>query len=312
MQLTKYQRAAIITITATLLLIFVGGLVRAAGAGLGCPDWPHCFGQWIPPLRAEDLPPGFDATKFNVYQTWLEYLNRLVGVVIGLLIFWTLIRSLPFRKTKPIVFWGSLVAFLLVGFQGWLGGVVVKSELEAWIITTHMITALAIVCLLIFNAFQGSKEKFATKLGAREKRSLTISASFLLAFSLVQVAIGTQVRESIDLITRADSTMPRTDWLSHVGSIDTLHRSLSFLVLMVATVLFLQINNSQIKGTLAKSGRWILNLVVLQMAFGIGLAYFGMPAPLQVFHLLTASITICNQFFFLLLLSNAIVESSVP
>lgn len=305
MQLTKYQRAAIITITATIILIFVGGLVRAAGAGLGCPDWPHCFGQWIPPLRAEDLPPGYDASKFNVWQTWLEYMNRLLGATVGILIFWTLIRSWPLRKIKPVVFWGTLAAFFLVGFQGWLGGVVVKSELEEWIITAHMLTALLILSLLVFTAFLGSAEKFDSILNKTTKRLLSLTGSILFFIAIIQIVIGTQVRERIDIVSRGTTELLRTEWLSKVGSIDYAHRAFSLLVLAMTALLFLQINKYQVQGTIAHVGKWLVNLVILQIVFGIGLAYFGMPAPLQVFHLLTAFVFYCAIFFFLLLLAKS-------
>ena len=83
MKLNLYQKTALITIAATFFLIFVGGLVRASGAGLGCPDWPKCYGLWIPPTTVEGLPSEFDESAFNAVKTWTEYVNRLIGVLIG-------------------------------------------------------------------------------------------------------------------------------------------------------------------------------------------------------------------------------------
>ena len=117
MTLNLYQKIAITTVVATLFLIFVGGLVRASGAGLGCPDWPKCFGVWIPPLDAADLPAEYNQSEFNVVKTWTEYINRLVGVVIGLLIIATFATSLRYRKTKPAITWCSGIALILVVFQ---------------------------------------------------------------------------------------------------------------------------------------------------------------------------------------------------
>ena len=101
MKLNAYQKTAIVTVFATLFLILVGGLVRAAGAGLGCPDWPKCFGTWIPPTSADALPAGFDESQFNVWKTWIEYINRLIGVLIGFLITATFALSFRYRKEKP-------------------------------------------------------------------------------------------------------------------------------------------------------------------------------------------------------------------
>ena len=83
MRLTSFQRLALWTTAITYLLILVGGLVRASGAGLGCPDWPRCFGSWIPPAAAANLPPEFDPSQFNPTLMWTEYLNRLLGVTVG-------------------------------------------------------------------------------------------------------------------------------------------------------------------------------------------------------------------------------------
>ncbi|MDX1672627.1 MAG: COX15/CtaA family protein, partial [Balneolaceae bacterium] len=130
MKFNSYQKIALTTVFATLFLIFVGGLVRAAGAGLGCPDWPKCFGLWIPPVSAAELPAGYDPSQFNVFKTWLEYVNRLIGVVVGMLITATFVLSFRYRKNDPAVFYSSLAAFLLVVFQGWLGGQVVISGLS--------------------------------------------------------------------------------------------------------------------------------------------------------------------------------------
>ena len=78
-------------------------------------------------------------SQFNPTLMWTEYLNRLLGVTVGFLIFATLVvgvsASSPRRRA---ILWPTLAAFLLVGFQGWLGGVVVQHELAAWIVTVHL------------------------------------------------------------------------------------------------------------------------------------------------------------------------------
>ena len=94
----KLLRFAFITLCATYILILMGGIVRATGAGLGCPDWPRCFGLWIPPVNYSQLPPNFDPSQFNLIKTWTEYINRLIGVTIGLLIIYLTWSSYKQRK----------------------------------------------------------------------------------------------------------------------------------------------------------------------------------------------------------------------
>src|SRR6185295_354260 len=147
---SSFQRLALWTTGTTYFLILVGGLVRASGAGLGCPDWPRCFGSWIPPASAADLPPQFDRSLFNPTLMWTEYLNRLLGVAVGFLILATVVSAWRHHRRDPRILWSAIVALLLTGFQGWLGGRVVAHELAAWIVTAHLLVAIVIVALLIY------------------------------------------------------------------------------------------------------------------------------------------------------------------
>ncbi|MDA0748585.1 MAG: COX15/CtaA family protein, partial [bacterium] len=152
--MNAFQKTAITTVIAVLILIAVGSLVRVSGAGLGCPDWPRCWGCWLPPSGPGEIDPaylaerGLDIKDFNPVKMWIEYTNRMVGVTIGLLVFATFLRALPYRKTRPEIFWGSLAAVLLVGFEGWLGGQVVRSGLKPGMITLHMVGAVVLLCVL--------------------------------------------------------------------------------------------------------------------------------------------------------------------
>lgn len=125
----KFRRIGILTIFAVYIVILMGGIVRASGAGMGCPDWPTCFGQWIPPTEEAQLPAnyheiyaqrGYQNTQFNPVKTWTEYSNRLVGVSIGFLIFLTAWSSRIFLKSDKTIFYLSLSTFFWLVFKaGW-------------------------------------------------------------------------------------------------------------------------------------------------------------------------------------------------
>src|SRR5882672_9799110 len=79
------------TFILTFLVVIAGGVVRTTQSGMGCPDWPKCFGKWIPPTNASELPPDFEKYlrqqdidhTFNAWHTWIEYFNRLLGALLG-------------------------------------------------------------------------------------------------------------------------------------------------------------------------------------------------------------------------------------
>jgi cytochrome c oxidase assembly protein subunit 15 len=305
MKLNTYQKTALITIAATFFLIFVGGLVRAAGAGLGCPDWPRCFGSWIPPTSADQLiGTKYNPSQFNAFQTWLEYINRLIGVTIGLLILATAFRSIAYLKSKPIVCYGSFFAVLLVGFQGWLGGVVVKSELEAWIITAHMVVAMALVCLLIWLAFLASADQIRLSIEVKKRTETLWLGIGILVILLVQLALGTQVREGIDIAMMAQPDQ-RSSWLDSVGAVDEVHRSFSWLVLVASAGLAYLAVKWNLPKQVSLLSKTLLGLVVAQIAFGVGLAYLSLPPALQVLHLLFANFAIATTFVLVLMTYDA-------
>lgn len=302
MNLNTYQKTAAATIFATIFLIFVGGLVRAAGAGLGCPDWPKCFGSWIPPTSVIDLPSEFDSSQFNVYKTWLEYINRLIGVIIGLLITATFLLSFRYRKKEPAVFYSSAAAFVMVLFQGWLGGQVVKSGLSEGLITIHMLLAMAIMMSLIFAAFRATREQFKINLDPKIRKWLSLATYILLALTFIELVAGTQVREAVDIVKNAPSPPPREVWLEQIGWLDEFHRTFAWTILIAGGTIFYFSRWKTKSVLISKTGGWIFGVILFQIALGVGLYYLGMPPAYQVMHLVGVAVLIAVEFIFLLML----------
>lgn len=302
MKLNAFQKTAIITVAATIFLILIGSLVRAAGAGLGCPDWPKCFGMWIPPTSLAELPSQFDASQFNVYNTWIEYVNRLVGVLIGLLITITFVLSFKYRKTKPGVFYSSAAALVLVLFQGWLGGVVVKTGLHAGMITAHMVVAMIIMITLLYGVFEATSDHLKIKVGEEFRSRLLTAGWVLLVISMIQLVLGTQVREGIDAIKNAAEVAPRGNWLEMVGTIFPVHRSFSWVVMGVGAWVYFLVRKYEATGPVRSLGLINVALVLMQVLIGIGLYYLDMPRVLQVLHLVGMAFMICAQFLLIMVL----------
>lgn len=283
MRLSSFQRLAVWTTAATYFLILVGGLVRASGAGLGCPDWPRCFGSWIPPASAANLPPQFDVSQFNHTLMWTEYLNRLLGVTVGFLILGTAVSAWRHHRREPRIVWTVTVALLLTGFQGWLGGRVVAHELAAWIVTVHLIVALVIVQLLLYAVV----ESFGPAPHARLGTIATLTAT-LIVVTLVQVAFGTQVRGAVDVAL--DAGVARNLALGTVGRLDYLHRDLAFVVLIGSAALSLWMLSKRAGPVLVRWSLVALALAVFQVGLGVVMAYGSLLPAAQVGHLTVASL----------------------
>jgi cytochrome c oxidase assembly protein subunit 15 len=299
-RLTTFQRLALWTTATTYLLILVGSLVRASGAGLGCPDWPQCFGSWIPPMSAADLPPQFDRSQFNPALMWTEYLNRLLGVTVGLLIFVTMFVAVRDHRHAPRILWPTVLAFLLVGFEGWLGGIVVREELAAWLVTAHLLVALIIVSLLlyatVFAFFVDSPRRSVS--GSRQ--ILAWTTILLIVVTLGQVALGAQVRERVDEALSAGTQ--RAEALATAGDFDRWHRDVSLVVLGLVLIVLLQIWSSREQHpALVRTTYVMVALVAVQLGLGLSLAYVGLTPAMQIAHLSAASLLLGTQTVLFLL-----------
>ena len=305
-RLSSFQRLALWTTATTYFLILVGGLVRASGAGLGCPDWPRCFGGWVPPASAAELPPQFDPSQFNQTLMWTEYANRLLGVAVGFLIFATAISAWRHHRRNPRILWTTIGAFLLVGFQGWLGGRVVAHELAAWIVTVHMIVALVIVQMLLYVTVAAGNDRRArasavahADVAGAKAPALRTFVVVLILITLVQIALGTQVRGGVD--AALDAGVARNAALATVGTLDVLHRDAAFVTLMVSILLCFWLVMGAGNGLLIRWSWAVLGLAVGQVALGVVMAYVSLLPGAQVLHLTVASLLLGAETVLLLL-----------
>ena len=344
----KYGKLAVITIAAIYLLILVGGIVRSSGSGMGCPDWPACFGSLVPPVSEEELPADYkeiysamrdrknqrfaklleffgahelayqirndksilEEADFNPVKTWIEYLNRLTGVAIGLLIMATVVVSARLRKQLPGVFFASLGAFVLVVFQGWLGSVVVSTNLLPWLVTVHMLPALLIVALLIWAAKRAALTEEWLVLPQMAQSKLKVVLWILIGFSVFQIVLGTQVRELVDEVAVASAYRNRESWIGQLGMVFYTHRSFSLLILVVHLYLFYLVRKFAQPGTGIYRWTMVLLVTVLFEIFsGIIMAYFAIPAIFQPLHLLFGTVLFGNQYYLLLLVSESRLKS---
>ncbi|HEY6504677.1 MAG TPA: COX15/CtaA family protein [Chitinophagaceae bacterium] len=293
-----YLRYTWFVLGMVFLVILAGGVVRMTQSGMGCPDWPTCFGRWIPPTHASQLPPDFEKYlsqqdidhTFNVYHTWIEYINRLLGALLGVFIFIHTIWSFKkFRRSNRAAFFISLLMLLAVGFQGWLGKQVVDANLAVVKVTIHMIVALIIAALPVLIISKLKQNKTVVP-----KPIMTLTVVTLLLV-LLQIVIGTQVREQIDEISRNLEYEQRDKWISRLDEFFLIHRSFSWIVAAGCIFLCWQ---TWLVVPFRRHVIPILFFLACSFAAGLLMYFMNIPAWAQPLHLLFASGLAISLFSF--------------
>lgn len=309
----RFRRLALNTVISLYLLIIAGGVVRSTGAGMGCPDWPRCFGRWVPPTEVSELPANYKEIygaklkgeiEFNPVKTWIEYANRLLGAFTGVMIFLTLLASLPYLKKGPKrIFYYSLAAFILVGIQGWLGAKVVSSELMPVMITLHMLLAIVIVFILLYLLTWSNFTKAVFEKGIN-RDMLRRTGWMVIALSVIQIVLGTQVRENMDEVIRTLGYQSRDLWIAQLDSRFYIHRSFSIIIVAVNLFWLIRIKKTSKHKSIQNIANACLIVLGVELILGILMAYLGVLPFAQPLHLVLAILMIGLQFVIWLLLDE--------
>ena len=218
--MTRFQTLAGLTLLTTLALVTVGVIVRATDSGLGCPDWPTCHGQLIPPL---DDP-----------KAWIESIHRWIAVIIGFEILGLAALALRDHRDRRSLVVGSLAAVGLVGFQAWLGRETVRLGNSGESVTAHLAAAMLLVGLLVFLTVRAGFPARMPGRGASQR--FTLLATFAAVSTFALLLFGSQV-------TATDTALVFPDWplmggslvppLSEAASAHILHRWVAALVAVI-------------------------------------------------------------------------------
>ncbi len=322
----SFIKFAWITLVFIYLVVIAGSIVRSTGSGMGCPDWPKCFDSYIPPTSAEQLPANYkeiyakkrqskvdkfsnllssiglkhqakallnddsllQEQPFNWKNTWTEYGNRLVGFTAGNLVLIQFIwLMLKFNQRKKLALL-ALINLILMGFEGWLGAIVVATNLVPWVLTLHMFFALIIIWIQIKIILIAKNKSYSFNITPSFKWMFY----FAILLTMVQIILGSQVRQEIDFLI-ADH-VERHQWIGQMDTDFYFHRSFFWVVLMVNGFLFWfnQKNNYGLKTI-----NLIISLIGVEFITGILFSYAGMPAFIQPIHLLVATVLLGVQLY---------------
>ena len=281
----SFQRFGTITLISLYVLILAGGIVRSTGSGMGCPDWPKCFGQFIPPTHISELPFNYQEIYkeklhgeilFNPVKTWIEYINRLFGALTGAFMAVTLFLS--FKKGKS-VYLPTLAAFILVMANAVLGKFVVDSFLLPGVVTMHMLLTTGVLFFLL-KAMQVGKEPI--QISSQQRQWILLNAIIIA----IQILLGTQVRENMDEVIVAVGENAKSRWIENLDIIYIIHRTFSWVILASHFYLWQKINATALRNTVYIKG--FVVLIGLSLVSGVIMAYLALPLGSQPIHLLSS------------------------
>ncbi|MEX0291082.1 MAG: heme A synthase [Flavobacteriaceae bacterium] len=328
-----YTKIAKLSLVLVYLVIVAGAVVRMTGSGMGCPDWPKCFGYYIPPTEETELKwqpqrsykkgqviildeslwvanKDFTTTSdydsenwraytkhnyavFNAAHTWTEFINRLFGALAGLATLLLAFISLSYWKINKKITLLSWAVVLGMGFQAWLGATVVYSVLEPVKITIHMVMALVIVAMILYLIHESK-----VSAGPFKYDRFTVNMFWLaLVVTLVQIILGTQVRQFVDEQIDEVGEQAKNLWLLEPTISFYVHRSFSIFVVLINAYLAYRVSKLGLGFT---KMNWVLALLLLEIITGIAMNYFDFPFGSQPLHLVLASLLFGVQCYLLM------------
>jgi heme o synthase len=221
---TRFQTLAAVTLVTALGLVAVGVVVRVTDSGLGCPDWPFCYGQILPPMDDS--------------QAWLEWIHRTVAAVIGIEILGLAILAFRDYRDRRSIVWPALAAVLIVGFQAWLGRETVRLGNSGESVTAHLASAMLLVGLLVYLTLRPGFPARLTGGGASQRFTLLAALGAITTYALL--LFGSHV-------TATSTALVFPDWplmdgslfpaVTEVTSAQVLHRYVAAIVGIIVIVI---------------------------------------------------------------------------
>ncbi len=296
------KRLAFAALALTFVVVVVGAYVRLSDAGLGCPDWPLCYGRPIPDA-GEDV------------RAWKEMAHRWLAGTLGLLLFALLLVAWRTRQSRALA---CAIAALVV-FQAALGMWTVTMLLKPVIVTAHLLGGMTLLALLVWFCLERLHH-----VAAPEGRALRPTAALALTAVAAQIALGGWVSANYAALACPDlplcigQAVPPMDFANGFHMVRELGRTdegellpqpaliaihwshRMFAIVVVAAVAWAAIRASKLYRAL---GLFIGALLALQFSLGIANVAFSVPLALAAAHnagaaALLAALVVLNFFAF--------------
>jgi heme a synthase len=307
----KYRKLVWVTLFLTFDLIMFGAFTRLTDSGLGCPDWPGCYGHANPLQAHADISAAETAMPtgpVTVMKAWIEMIHRYLAMGIGVLIVALMViawrrwlqsgrKEIKFSPLFPTL----LFAFVCV--QGVFGAWTVTMKLQPVIVTIHLLLGMALLALLTWFGARLSDHPAVP----RSAVALRIPAALVIVLLVIQIAFGGWVSTNYAALACTDFPLchgelfPQMDFINGftlwrdlgktahgdylpftaLTAIHWTHRAFAFVV--AASVVWVALRAFKIEA-LRKTARWLLIMIALQFALGISTVFLKLPLALAVAH----------------------------
>ncbi len=305
------HRLAWIALVSLIVLVVAGATVRVTGSGLGCPDWPTCWGCLIPPTSVEQIDvdqldldkfkkhaarKGIDPDtitretvldSFDPVHTWIEFSNRLASLPLGFATLLLALFSFGAKRRKVWVIGLSMFCFLDVVANAIMGAMVVRSGLQPGIITLHMALAFLLIVVLVTIIWLSRPEISLKETLLPSRRKMKVVSLVFFACLFGEGLLGSQLREQTDelaITAEAEQGIEREKWGEELGAtiIYKVHRSFSWSLLLTSGLLFFWMARE--KDWQAVEPKLIFAMVVVMMLMGVVLGHIAIYPVVQVLH----------------------------
>lgn len=298
-RVNSFKKVSYFTLIVLFLLIGVEGMVRVTGSGMGCPDWPTCFGQWVPPTcdcslgdyheiyKDHGYPVG---TNFDLQKTWIQYFNRLLGIMSAILIMLTVFYAYKTRVVHRSAYRGVRLCVVMVMIKGVLGAIFVKLNLPRQGESLPYLLTILILSTLAYSIATVKKAE------SDEIISTSITLRYLVMLSLIlttiQLISGMEIRRTTERLVGISPYQ----WLQQNEVEFTLHRLNSLVILPINYLLWTKFRAYDFS-KMALCG--VVISLILQLATGVLMNCLHLPLIAQIVHLLLPAILFCSQFYIL-------------
>lgn len=304
---SKHRKLVAVTVALTFELIMFGAFTRLTDSGLGCPDWPGCYGQANPlqshaDIRAAEI--AMPSGPVTVQKAWIEMIHRYLAMSVGLLIIAQVVLVWKKRRETGISPWLATFLLFFVCLQGAFGKWTVTMKLQPVIVTSHLLLAMGLLALL---AAALEQQRPRTMIAAAKAVSLAWPARIALILVFMQIALGGWVSTNYAALACHDYPLCQGNWMPAMDfghgfslwrqlgqtvsgeylpfaalvAIHWVHRNFALLVLVA--VLYAAWGAARV-AEFSRLARYLAIVIGLQLAIGISTVFFAWPLLLAVLH----------------------------